>query len=237
MTIHHQAHQERADVELSFEWDTLPPLVEHVAQVPPGATHVHLRRITKSHRGVSNLPGVKTLWARGVDQDFLQEISALKDLEVLYMEKVTAYDLSAVNTLPLLRSLSVIDAPKITSLSWVPTQPTLRSLAIVNAKAVHDLAPLSQLTHLTALGVEGGVWTPMQVLSLAPLSALRQLESVFLTNLRAKDQSLQALLALPKLRVLQCANFFPQEEFNRLASTHPELRCDWFSATHWDAAT
>jgi hypothetical protein len=151
--------------------------------------------------------------------------------------KVTASDLSAVNALPLLRSLSVVDAPKITDLSWLPNQATLRSLAVVNAKAIHDLTPLSQLTHLNALGLEGSMWTPMQVSSLEPISELRQLQSLFMTNLRAKDQSLRALLALPRLRVLQCAKFFPLEEFSRLAKVNPELRCDWFSAEHWNAAT
>ena len=237
MTVHHQAHQDRADVELSFDWDSLPPFVEHVSQVPSGANYVRLSRVANSHRGLCNLSGVKKLWAHGVNQDFLHEISALKELEVLHMEKVSASDLTAVNALPLLRSLSVIDAPKVTDLSWVPTQPTLRSLAIVNATAVQDLAPLSQLTHLRALGVEGGMWTPMQVFSLSPLSTLRQLQSLFITNLRAKDQSLRALLALSKLRVLQCAKFFPREEFDALKQAHPELHCDWFSTKHWNAAT
>jgi hypothetical protein len=235
MTIHHQAHQERVDAELGFEWDTLPPFVEDVSQISLGAAQVRLCRVAKSHRGISNLSGVKKLWAHGVTQDFLHEISALKDLEVLYMEKVTAVDLSAVNALPLLRSLSVIDAPKITNLSWLPMQPTLRSLAIENAKAIHDLAPLSQLTHLTALGIEGSVLTPMLVSSLEPISTLRRLRFLFMTNLRAKDESLAALLALPKLQVLQCAKFFPVEEFSRLASANPGLRCDWLSAKHWSA--
>jgi hypothetical protein len=235
MTIHHQAHQERIDAEIGFEWDTLPPFIESVSQLPLGASQVRLRRVSNSHRGVSKLSGVKKMWAHGVNQDFLHEISALKDLEVLYMEKVTAVDLSAVNTLPSLRSLSVIDAPKMLDLSWLPMQPTLRSLAIVNAKEVHDLAPLAQLTHLTALGIEGSMWTPMRVSSLQPISQLRQLQFLSMTNLRVKDQSLRPLLALPALRVLHCAKFFPLEEFSRLAVANPRLRCDWFSAEHWSA--
>jgi len=173
MTVHHQAHQERIDAELGFEWDTLPPIVQCVADVPQGATHVRMRRTKNSHRGISKLSGIKKFWAYGVNQKFLQEIVVLKELELLHLEKLTASDLSALSTLPVLRSLSVIDAPKITDLSWLPSQSTLRSLAIENAKNINDLTPLSRLTQLVSLGIEGGVWTLMRVASLEPLSALR----------------------------------------------------------------
>ena len=232
MTVHQQAHQDRVDAELGFEWDTLPPVVELVSAVPSGASLVRLRRITNSHRGISKLTGVRKLWAYGVNQEFLQEILALKDLELLYLEKVTAFDLAGLASLPALRSLSVIDAPKVMDLSWVPLLPALRSLAIQNAKNICDLTPLSRLTQLVALAVEGSMWTPMRVASLVPVSALCQLQFVFFTNLRVADQSLTALHRLRNLKVLQCAKFFPRHEFDRLSSALPELRCDWFSEEH-----
>ncbi len=70
----------------------------------------------------------------------------------------------------------MIGATKVKDLSWLPTQRFVRSLAVENLKNVHDLAPLHQLTQLTALGVEGSMWTPMRVASLVPLSALCELE-------------------------------------------------------------
>lgn len=237
MTIHHQSHSERIDARLGFEWDKLPPFLHRVDEIPLATTQVRFRRVGKSHRGIRNLKGLESLWAYGVDQDFLEEICSLHTLRLLYIEKVTAIDLSVISTLPSLGSLSVIGATKINNLSWIPTHQSLRSLAIENLKHVHDLTPLSQLTQLKALAVEGSMWSPMQVLSLSPLSVLGLLEFLFITNLRVEDQSLRPLHNLQKLRALQCARFFPHDEFRCLAQARPQLRCDWFDDSHWGRAS
>ena len=67
----------------------------------------------------------------------------------------------------------------------------------------------------------------MRVSSLAPLAHLKRLGSLFLTNLRVADGSLEPLHDLPVLQVLQCADFFRPEEMKALAHAKPGLRCDW----------
>ncbi len=73
------------------------------------------------------------------------------------------------------------------------------------------------------------MWTTMRVASLAPLSRLQDLRWLFLTNCRAVDRSLRPLYSLARLEVLDCAAFFPDEEFVRLRAALPRLRCDWFN--------
>jgi hypothetical protein len=112
-------------------------------------------------------------------------------------------------------------------LNWLPHTASLKALAMENMKRVTDLDPLASLKQLKALAVEGSLWTPMRVASLAPLCALERLEYLFLTNLRVVDKSLRPLHALTRLRALQCANFYPATEFAALANARPTLRCDW----------
>ena len=233
MAIHHQAQQERVDAGLGFDWDLLPASVDAAGKIPALATQAQLRRVGKSHRGISELVHVRQLWAYAVDQNFLDEICQMEQLELLHLDKVTATDLSSLRKLSKLTSLTVINASKVQDLAWVPQHAGLQAIAIGELKAIHDLTPLSTLTHLRALGVEGGVWTPMQVATLAPLAALSNLESLFITNLQVTDKSLQPLHALANLRVLQCAKFFARDAFVSLAAARPGLSCDWFDEASW----
>lgn len=234
MTIHHQSQRDRIDAGLGFEWDLLPRTIQRVADVPPGTAQLVFQRVGNSHRGIARLEGVQTLLATGVNQDFLEEICSIRTLETLRLSAVTAHDLSAVKSLPRLKRLSVIGATKVEDLAWLPTQPSLQALALENLKRVHDLTALSELVQLQALGVEGSMWTPMRVRSLAPLSALVSLEFLFMTNLRLEDWSLQPLHALHRLKALHSARFYPRTEFLHLSAARPKLRCDWFEAGNWE---
>jgi internalin B len=202
--------------------------------VDRAAEDVCLRRVARSHRGIGDLQHIRRLWARAVDQNFLEEIATLKTLEVVHLDGVTATDLRALGNLPALRSLSVIGAAKVSQLDWLPQQASLRSLALENLPKVDDLGALSRLGQLTALAVEGSMWTAMHVATLKPLSDLRALQHLFLCNLQVVDQSLEPLHGLTQLRVLESAQFYPRQAFIALAGRNPSLSCQWFDAKNWD---
>jgi hypothetical protein len=168
------------------------------------------------------------LWLYSVNQEFLEELVDISTIEQLYIEGITATDLTPLHGLKRLRRLVLIGGTKIQSVNWVAGLPPLEALAIENFKRVNDLDPLGALTSLSALGVEGSIWTRMRVASLAPLAGLHGLRSLFLTNLTASDRGLRHLHSLARLEVLQIGALFPDEEFVRLRHALPRLRCDWF---------
>ncbi|MGV3740773.1 MAG: hypothetical protein ACO1NO_00505 [Burkholderiaceae bacterium] len=233
MTIHHQAHRDRIDAGIGFEWDRLPAAVGTAAAISPDAGDVNFRRTARSYRGIAAHQNIRRLWAYSVDQGFLEEISALASLEVLYLNAVTAKDLSALGRLARLRSLSVIGATKVPDLEWTAPLHALDALALEHFKLVRDLSPLAGLTRLRALAIEGSMWARMKVATLEPLSHLENLNYLFLTNLQAEDRSLRPLAALKKLKVLECAAFYPKEEFELLAQANGALRCSWFMEKNW----
>jgi len=233
VTVANEHHRERVDAGVGFEWDLLPPVVERPDDVTSSATDVRLRRTRSSHRGIAKLGHVRRLWAYAVDQHFLDEICDMHTLELLHLERVTATDLSRLSGLTRLTRVSVVDATKVEDLGWIPSHDSLRALALENLKRVHDLERLERLPQLRSLAVEGSMWTPMRVATLAPLSGLTNLEALFLTNLRVADGSLEPLHSLERLGVLQCARFFARDEFRRLELARPSLRCDWFDDSLW----
>lgn len=233
MSVHHRSHQERIDAGLSFEWDCLPAAITAPNEIPETAQDARLLRKGKSLRGISSYVGLKRIWAYGVNQELLEELCCLSALEVLFIDGVSATDLSPVGRLTKLQALSVEGAPKIDNLSWLPESKSLRSLAICNLKSLHDLSGLEAHKQLRGLAVDGGSWTPMQVESLCPMSSLRELQFISLVNCRVSDKSLQPLCNLTKLAALHCAKFFPRQQFQLLHASLPTLRCDWFSSDTW----
>jgi hypothetical protein len=227
MTIGSADHAARIAAGVGFEWDLLPRPVCSVGEIGADAIEVCFRRERHSQRGLHRHAAIRTLWASGVDDAFLDEIVRMPALETLSLGTVTAADLRPLAALPRLRRLVVKDAPRIEDLEWTRGLQ-VESLGLENFKRVTLLDPLAQLTGLRGLAVEGSMWTAMRVASLQPLAGLQALEGLFLTNLRVADRSLRPLHALPELRELQCARWYAEGEFAALAAARPDLRCCWF---------
>jgi hypothetical protein len=229
MTIHHESHRERIAAGVGFEWDRLPPVLVDVAQVPEGTSELRLRRDRRSHHGLRKHGQLRKLWAYGVDQAFLAEIAALPRLELLHLDQVAAADLTPLSAMGSLSRLTLVGATKVRDLEWLAGLGGLRTLGLEHLPSVHDLAPLAALPMLTALAVEGSLWKAMRVDSLQPMAGLRDLEALFLTNLRVSDRSLRPLHGLAHLQTLQCARHFPAAEFAALAAARPGLDCGWLA--------
>lgn len=219
---------DRIAAQVGFDWATLPPLQKSIADVRPDAVELRLYRERSSHRGVCRLQRLQRLWAHSVNQSFLDEICELRSLKQLYIDRLSVSDPSSLTRLRDLRSLIIVGGTKVESLDWTGELTWLRALALENFPRVGSLQPLARLNGLRALGVEGSMWTTMKVDSLQPLSSLANLEYLFLTNLRSKDRSLQALHSLTGLKVLECANRFAKGEMERLREALPNTRCQWF---------
>jgi len=222
------AARERFEAGIAPDWTRLGTPATSLADLPDDATELCFTRIKASHRGVARLRQLRHAIIFAVDQDFLDELAGLARLESLFIGSTTARDLRPLARLARLRRLTVAGGTKIADLRWVEGLPRLEALALENFKRVSRLDPLAALTGLTALGVEGSMWTPMKAASLAPLAALGRLRALFLTNLRVADRDLAPLHGLARLRVLRCAAFFPDAAFAALRAAKPALRCTWF---------
>ncbi|SEK25167.1 hypothetical protein SAMN05216214_101220 [Atopomonas hussainii] len=218
---------EPAEYRDNQAWDTWPECVMTLAEVPLDARRVSFRRERHSQRGLAARGAIEQLVAKQVNQAFVQEIAQLSALSYLEIHDLTATDLTPLGQLKQLRTLKLIDvrAP----CAWEPLLElaSLRRLFIENAKHLHRLDAFQQAHQLIALGIEGGMWRQQRLASLAPLAGLRRLEALFLTAVKLDDPALHYLAEIPRLRLLDCARFAPQENFADLRRLRPELVCRW----------
>ncbi|HTV71789.1 MAG TPA: hypothetical protein VMF90_24925 [Rhizobiaceae bacterium] len=219
----------RQQAGVAFHWTKLPPRLETLTGVVEDAEELYLRREKpNAHRGIARFAGLKRFWASKVNQDFLDEIAALENLELLHIGSTTATSFAPLARLKNLRRLIVIGGTKVESLEWFHDLPQLEVLFLERFKRVPALSWATGLTKLTAFGFEGGLDNRVTVESLAPLSALSGLRYLFLASTNVVDRRLKPLHALRHLTHLDCALAFPDEEYFALHHALPNLKCEWF---------
>jgi hypothetical protein len=206
-----------------------PEATEDLADVPKTTGSVRSIEKVLNFPELVNLSGLKRLWCFGISPEKLQTISQCVTLTHLFIETVRANDLSPLARLRNLESLSIETAPKVEALDQFGDFDWLDGLALLHFPSVKSIEPLGRLSKIQALAIAGSMWTRMTIESLAPISSLKCLRFLHLTNLKAVDNSLEPLQELTTLEELECGNFFPMEQFARLAAALPQARCTWFS--------
>ena len=204
--------------------------------VPADAQNAWIGRQKLNYRGIGGRQNLRHLISGNVDQSFLNEIGSLIGLERLELEwPMVAKDLSPLLALKGLTYLS-IDSPRhISDFRALLELPALRTLIITNPKKMADLSWLAGAHHLEVIGIEGGMLTPYNIPTLAPLAGLRSLRAFLGVSTRLADQSLEPLINCPRLEYLGIACVAPQSEFHRLKNAKPNLICDWFRPEMWAA--
>lgn len=202
--------------------------------VPMDAAYASLGREKASHEGIGRRTALRELSAQGVNQAFLEEIACLTWLEYLDLGwPVTATDLAPLRELTNLRHL-VINSPRsIADFTPLLGLPRLERLFIENAKHLRSLDWLRSLKdRLVALGIEGSMYTPQSIDSLAPLEGFA-LEALFLTNTRLADQDLSPIATMPRILFLGTGINAPRAQFFALRDAKPGLECTWFEERVW----
>ena len=221
-------HELRIAAGVSFDWKSLPPMVDALDGVPRDTEQLTFRRDGKSHRGIAELQNLRRLWAYQVNQEMIDEISQLANLEVLYVNGMTASALGCLGRLGKLKRLILHGGTKVEDLDWVAHLPaTLDVLYLERFARVTDIGAIGKLTRLTALGIEGGMDKQVRIDTLEPLATLSNLRYLFLAAAQVLTKSLAPLHRLHHLELLECTIRYPEQEFLELRRSLPDLSCDW----------
>ncbi|PCJ54654.1 MAG: hypothetical protein COA79_21640 [Planctomycetota bacterium] len=208
-------------------WSDWPPTIHSIKDIKSNQELVSFRRIKNSHKGINDYKNIKKLIAHSVDQGFLDEIAKLKNLEYLYLDTITAHNLSSLKNLNKLKILKLEGVRKAKSFKPLLEIKSLTSLFIENAKHLSDLEVFSNAHNLVALGVEGSMWTMQKIPTLKPLDNLKNLEALFMSSVQLKDKNLTYLKSNKKLYALECSRFAPKHSFTQLREFMPNLQCNW----------
>ena len=172
--------------------------------------------------------GLKRLWCFDINGKHLEIIGNCKSIEQLYIENLKSDRLSIFTRLPNLKILSIDTCSKANTLDDIGNLVNLKGLSLVHFSKINDINPISGLINLRELAIAGSMWKRMKIQSFMPLEQLLNIEFLHLTNLKPEDESLKPLESLKTLKQLDIANFYPMEDFAKLAGILSETSCTWF---------
>jgi hypothetical protein len=145
----------------------------------------------------------------------------------LFIKGMTATDLSPLAGAQQLEELKIHWASKFTDASPISKLKNLQTLTINDSKRWHDLGQLSG-SNVVHLDVSGGMGKGTSYETLEPLSTLRRLESLVLTNFKVDMGGLKPLALCKTLKELVLDCRFPTEEYAYLSVHLAEVKCDAF---------
>lgn len=205
-----------------------PPAVTDLTEMSIDSAELRLVADAMHWERLPRLAHLERLWCFRINAARMTTIARCHSLTRLYLDGVRT-PIDVLRDLGELVVFSLDSAPRLASLEEIPPFEFLKGLAIINAPKVGSLGPLRERSGLEALAVSGGMWSRMTVDTLKPLRGLTALRYLHLQNVKVLDASLEPLEGLTELRTLDLPNFYPVEQFARLASRLKQTACMWFS--------
>jgi hypothetical protein len=132
----------------------------------------------------------------------------------LYNLKVT--DISGLEKLSSVRKLKINWATKIENIQVLGELSSLECLDLVDLPRLRDIGPLAQLGKLTELTLSGGMWKPIHLETLWPISKLN-LKKLSITNIKLDDDDIKIVAAISTLSEFDVSNQFPRDQYAYLA--------------------
>ncbi|HYF30207.1 MAG TPA: hypothetical protein VD993_03715 [Chitinophagaceae bacterium] len=153
------------------------------------------------------------MWAIGLNDKELTKILSYTHPKCINIYQLLAKDLSPLEQLSNTETIILKWSTKATSLWDFSKNTSLKDLHIEDFSKLQSISEISQAKHLRNLILAGGVWKPLKIFSLSPLSELVHLEYLKLANIKVDDDSLRPLANLKNLNVLEITNQFETSEY------------------------
>ncbi len=201
-------------------------MIEDLAKLDAPPDVLTIPGKVKHAERLAEWPPIDAVTLSTATQEQFDRIAHYLNPKDLTLDMVRAEDLSALAKMERLQTLIIDSNSRLTSLDFLTPLPQLTSLAIKATKNPLDLAPLSALRGLRELTLDGGYNYTMKAASLAPLAALKAVETLARGAIRIEDEDLSPLADMTALRDLQITNFFPTVAYARLHALRPDIKSE-----------
>lgn len=208
-----------------------------VADLPLDVHSVWLNPKTKH---IDDLPRFKEIRRvhSPLREEWLPALTSIPNLEHVRFTLPKPKHIPSLACLTNLRTLVLRCNRQQESLDFVRGMDWLHSLCVSEAMAVTSLEPLSTLTELREIYIDGQISGRYQVESLNPLSALKELQfAVLLVRVPKERRDLSPLRQLKKLEYLWLSDDYCPSEYDALLKALPRLNEICFNAgKRWPAS-
>ena len=171
------------------------------------------------------LDEVRMLWISSkAPQGLFDAACRMPKLEGLWIKWSSIKSIDRINELTNLKYFHLGSSTQLESIAPLSDRGGLEWLGLENLSKVRRLDPIASLSNLQGLSLEGSMYSPWEVETLTPVSALTSLKYLSLANLRAADQALTPIYPLKNLETLITADWWDAGEVAELRRRNPYLQ-------------
>jgi len=201
-----------------------------IAKLKTSTKEISIKGDVKNVERLHNLRSLRKVYLVTTTQDqFDRILPFLTHITELTIYEVRCTDLSGLNSLTSLEKLELEWNTKIEKLWDMSKLTSLRTLSVTDFTKLTDISEISEMTWLENLEISGGINNKLSLKSVRPLSRLKHLKSLDLSNVEINDESsILPLVNLKQLEKLNIPNRFPTEEIARLSVELPNTKCQFF---------
>jgi Leucine-rich repeat (LRR) protein len=171
---------------------------------------------------------ITKLWLIGGKDKELNKIFDLVKPQFLNIYQVLSKDLSIIETLVNTETIILRWNSKSDKLWNMTHNIELKALVIEDFSKISSIEEIGNAVNLDYLIIEGGMWTPIKLDTLKPLSNLLKLQFLRLANMRIKEDGLRLIANLKGLKELNVSNQFETIDYAYLSVKLPNTKCDSF---------
>ena len=212
-------------------FENKPEFTSDLADFDNSKTELHIRADVKNRKLLNEL-NIEKLWLIGAKEKDIEQIFSLHQPKYVSLYQFLAKDLSCLESLTECETLITEWNTKATELWNIKANPNLKKLAIRDYSKISQLSALESATQIKSLSLDGGIDKKLKIDSLKALSKLKQLEYLRLTNIKVADESLEPIIHLSNLKILELSNQFPTKEYANLSVKLTETECSMFRPYH-----
>jgi Leucine-rich repeat (LRR) protein len=199
----------------------------------PNGTTVKERREIEANwiEVLPKLKKVKSLSVRHrVKQDFFDAICNMPNLESLIFWSSNVEDISNIIKLTKLKHLKLWSFSQLTDISPIKALTGLTKLSIDNCFKVKNYEVIGKMTQLKGLELCGNSFAPrnLQINSLKPFEALKNLKHLDLSSASVTDKSYESILELINLERFDITVTIPKDIRERIKINHKKLQAGFF---------
>lgn len=196
---------------------------DDVADLSPDVQAVSLNSKSKGIEGLARFKKLRRIRSP-LREDWLSTFAKIPNLQYAHFRLPKSPDIPSLACLTNLRSLVLSCNRHQTDLEFLQGMDWLHSLCVSEPMGISSLNPLSTLTELREIYIDGQISGKFTVDSISPIGALEQLQfAVLLFGVAKANRTLAPLHNLQRLTFLHLALNFSEEEYDSLLKALPRL--------------
>jgi hypothetical protein len=174
---------------------------------------------------LEKLDNVEYIWTyHKLSQTTFESICKMKNLKGIFIKWSSIKNLESLTKQRNLLHLNLGLSSGIETIEPIILLQNLITFESENLKKVYDWTPISKMTKLQGLGVNGGMYERLKLESIQFVSNLKELKYLYLISTSILNNSLKPIEELKELRTLRLTNDWSEENFISLRKELPKLK-------------